>query len=197
MHRFIRTLVATAAGIALATSLVTTTAVAGRPLERERFDIDESHIEQEEHEGFCPDIEFLVLYEEQGHGSFVFTQRGDGLAYGVLHLSLSATFTNMETGQFFTQSLVINSRDHAVTVNDDTLTITVRDAVHITTYDSEGKRLFSDSGLIEYELLIDHSGTPGDPSDDEFLEFLGETKSAGHFETADRDFCADIAEFIG
>jgi len=33
--------------------------------------------------------------------------------------------------------------------------------------------------------------------DDVELEFLGLVKEAGRSDTADRDFCADIHEFIG
>ena len=47
---------------------------------------------------------------------------------------------------------------------------------------------------MRFKILIDHGGTPTDPSDDEFLEFLGVVKeSTGRSD----DFCAAILEAIG
>jgi hypothetical protein len=58
--------------------------------------------------------------------------------------------------------------------------------------------LFLDAGQFRFEVLIDHGGTPTDPSDDEELEFLGFVKgSTGRNDLQDRDFCDDIHEFIG
>ena len=62
----------------------------------------------------------------------------------------------------------------------------------------DGEILFRDPGQVRFELLIDHGGTPTDPTDDEELEFLGIVKgSTGRNDTEGRDFCADIHEFIG
>ncbi len=48
-------------------------------------------------------------------------------------------------------------------------------------------------GTVRWALLIDHGGTPLDPSDDEVIEDLGVTRpSTGRNETDGRDFCADF-----
>jgi hypothetical protein len=57
--------------------------------------------------------------------------------------------------------------------------------------------LFLVAGMFRFEFLVDHGGTPTDPSDDEELEFVGVVKEAGRADTANRDFCEDIHEFIG
>ena len=49
----------------------------------------------------------------------------------------------------------------------------------------EGDR--ENPGQIRFDILVDHGGTPTDPSDDEGLEFLGEVKgSTGRTD----DYCA-------
>lgn len=65
-------------------------------------------------------------------------------------------------------------------------------------YGPDGKLLLRDPGQIRFELLIDHGGTPTDPSDDEEIDFLGVVKgSTGRNDTEGRDFCDDVHEFIG
>ena len=46
-------------------------------------------------------------------------------------------------------------------------------------------------------FLVDHNGTPTIPDDDEFLGPVGAIGLHGRFDTEDRDFCADIMEFLG
>jgi hypothetical protein len=54
-------------------------------------------------------------------------------------------------------------------------------------YGPDGKAIARNPGQLRFELLIDNGGTPTDPSDDEFLEFLGFVKgSTGRTD----DFCA-------
>jgi hypothetical protein len=56
--------------------------------------------------------------------------------------------------------------------------------------------LFRNPGQVRFELLVDHGGTPSDPSDDEFLEFLGVVKgSTGRNDLEGRNFCDDLREF--
>jgi hypothetical protein len=65
-------------------------------------------------------------------------------------------------------------------------------------YGPDGKVVLRDPGQIRFAFLIDHGGTPADPTDDVFLEDLGLVKgSTGRNDTEGRDFCADIHEFIG
>jgi hypothetical protein len=56
-------------------------------------------------------------------------------------------------------------------------------------YDESGKAIARNPGQIRYEILIDHGGTPADPTDDGFIEFLGVVKeSTGRTD----DFCAAV-----
>jgi hypothetical protein len=53
-------------------------------------------------------------------------------------------------------------------------------------YGEDGKAIARNPGQARVEILVDHVGTPADPSDDEFLEFLGVVKeSTGRTD----DFC--------
>ena len=53
-------------------------------------------------------------------------------------------------------------------------------------YGENSKAIARNLGQIRFEILIDHGGTPNDPSDDEFLADLGVAKgSTGRSD----DFC--------
>ena len=56
---------------------------------------------------------------------------------------------------------------------------------------------FRDSGLFMGRYLVDHGGTPGDPSDDEFIAYLGDLKEVRRRDTFGRDYCEDLAAFLG
>jgi hypothetical protein len=65
-------------------------------------------------------------------------------------------------------------------------------------YGPDGQFLFNNPGQIRYEVLIDHGGTPTDPSDDRFLEFLGVVKgSTGRNDLTDENFCDQMRSVIG
>ena len=87
-------------------------------------------------------------------------------------------------------SLALADKDLRVTDNGDgTLTILVLSTGNIAVYGPDGKALARNPGQVRFELLVDHGGTPTDPSDDEFLEFLGLVKgSTGRTD----DFCAAV-----
>ena len=107
------------------------------------------------------------------------------------------TITNLDNGKTFTRVARGSDRDQTITDNGDgTLTITVQ-ATGPNTYYADGERLFIDTGMVRFSLLVDHNGTPEDPEDDEFLEFLGLDRLTGVRQTDGRDFCADLEEFIG
>jgi hypothetical protein len=70
---------------------------------------------------------------------------------------------------------------------DGTITILVLATGNAVLYGEDGKALARNPGQIRFEILIDTAGTPSDPSDDEFLAFLGVVKgSTGRSD----DFCA-------
>ena len=111
----------------------------------------------------------------------------------------SASWTNLANNKTMTQVFNFVDKDLKITDNGDgTLTILILNTGGGKILGPDGKLLFSDSGQTRFELLIDHGGTPADPSDDEFLEFLGVVKgSTGTNDTADRDFCDVVHEVIG
>jgi len=155
------------------------------------------HIEQVEHVDWCPDVPFDVLYTEDSHGTFRFVQRGDGNYYGGATFTSNFSWTNVETGEMFSGTRHGSDSDLLVTDNGDgTVTIDVHSTGTTTYYDDDGNRLFIDAGRQTGTIVIDTNGTPSDPSDDEFVDFF-DGDLTGHFDTADRDFCADIMEFIG
>lgn len=172
----------------------TTSAALARPLERVHF----HDVTSEVLEDFCGDL--TVRIDEDVRGSFLLNAHGpDGLAYGSEKVRGTQVITNLANDKTLTQIFSVLQKDLRVTDNGDgTLTILVLATGSSKVYGPDGKLLFSDPGQIRFEILIDHGGTPTDPSDDEFLEFLGLVKgSTGRNDLQDRDFCSDIHEFIG
>jgi hypothetical protein len=110
-------------------------------------------------------VDFHILVNSRGP---------DQLPY--LHENVDATvvFTNPATGARVTSIERTVSRDHVITDNGDgTFTITVLATGNATLSDSSGKALARNPGQVRFQILVDHNGTPTDPSDDEFVEFLG------------------------
>jgi hypothetical protein len=161
------------------------------PLERVRL--------HETFDGVFDDCGFPVHFEFEQSINIVFNQRGrDQLAYWTATFRGTNRWTNaeVEDGPVFSEDFVGSDRDHRVTDNGDgTLTILVKFTGR-SFYALDGRRLFVDAGKGTFEVLIDHGGTPSDPSDDEFLEFLGGTEPVGRSDTSGRDFCADLNEFL-
>ena len=129
-------------------------------------------------------------------GRFLVRRQGaDQLAYYQEHLKIRQVITNVATGEFVTEVDTVLSKDHRVTNNGDgTLTITVLATGNGTLYASNGTAIARNPGQVRFKILIDHNGTPRNPYDDEFLEFLGTVKgSTGRTD----DFCAAIVDAIG
>ena len=161
-----------------------------------------------------------VIFEEQFHdegtfvetsfcgvpgllinGSFVADGRvkavphgSEGLAYFAEHITASTTLTNPANGITIHDSVRVVQKDLKVTDNGDgTLTILVLATGNATLYGPDGKAIARNPGQIRFEILIDHNGTPADPSDDVFLEDLGQVKgSTGRSD----DFCAAAVDAL-
>lgn len=153
------------------------------------------------HDEFDTDAYELCGLTVQDHvdirGSFVVNQRGpNGLAYFTENSHSSITTTNLRTGKSFTLVSNIVDKDMLVTDNGDgTLTILVMGAGGDRIYGPDGKIVSRNPGQVRFEILVDHGGTPTDPSDDEFLEFLGIVK--GSTGRTDAFGCEQITELIG
>ncbi len=146
---------------------------------------------------FCPDLSFDVLWVEDAEGTFRFVRHGDGDYHGGASVKVAGSYTNPETGLTFSYTGSFSDRDIGVSDNGDgTVTLEVVNAGIFKYYDDAGERLFIDAGRNRFTIVLDTGGTPSDPSDDEFVAFLGNELN-GRFDTAERDFCADLEEFIG
>jgi hypothetical protein len=180
--------------VALVSSLAAT--AQAKPLERERIHESGSEIIED----FCDVADLNVRVEWDFYVNLTFNQRGkDKIAYFTGNVHGSSVWTNLATGKTLTEVLNFVDKDQKITDNGDgTLTILVMAAGSQKVYGPDGKLLFNDPGQIRYEVLIDHNGTPSDPSDDEFLEFLGMVKgSTGRNDLQGRDLCEDIQTFTG
>jgi len=114
-------------------------------------------------------------------------RKRDGLAYFVQNVKSSLTFTALASEDRWVTS-VENTlfNDVRVTDNGDgTLTILVLGAGNFVTYDQTGKAIARNPGRVFFEVVVDHAGTPQDPTDDEFLEDRLVKESTG----LNDDFC--------
>ena len=145
----------------------------------------------------CPEIvdEVTVTFDVSGLRKV--TLRGkDRLPYYLDSAHGTETFS--ANGHTFTHEF--NSVFKALEVVDegDTLLITLQGA-GFDRYFLDGERIFLDTGMNRVQFRSDHAGTPSDPSDDpqDSFHFVGVVKeSTGNNDTQDRDFCADLVEFL-
>ncbi len=138
---------------------------------------------------FC-DVRGLTVHRDVTvDGRFRIGSRGpDQLPYYRENVSTVLVDTNLATGRSVRTVERVLDKDHRVTDNGDgTSTILVLATGNSTTYDGSGKAIARNPGQVRFRILIDNGGTPQDPADDEFLEFLGLVKgSTGRSD----DFCA-------
>jgi hypothetical protein len=140
---------------------------------------------------FCDVSGLTVRQDVTVDGRYVIRSRGrDQLAYFQNHVRVQVVYTNVATNDYVIEKTSSLEKDLRVTDNGDgTLTILVLGTGSSSVYDESGKAIARNPGQIRYEILIDHGGTPADPTDDEFIEFLGVVKeSTGRTD----DFCAAV-----
>jgi len=178
-----------AMAVAFAFSIVAPAAAA--PIANEHFHESESEV----FDDFCGDMAVLFQHEADVH--VVAKSRGpEGLAYFAANVRVIDSWTNLATEKTFTIERTFLDKDQRVTDNGDgTLTILIKSPGPQKVYGPDGTRLFLDAGAVWFEILVDHAGTPTDPSDDEFLADLGVIKVTGRADTEGRDFCEDFREF--
>ena len=144
----------------------------------------------------CPGIDATVSWNDRVHE--VLRTRGQSdLIYFSANVHGRNVFTNLDTGRTYSSANNFTDRDLDVVDNGDgTLTITVASTGSTRWYDADGRKVFTTAGNFRFQFMVDHGGTPNDPSDD--VEIDGsfvELSFAGHDPTFGRDFCADFAEF--
>lgn len=195
MNTSSRTVLASAGALVLGITMPG--GVAAEPFERERYSFSDTHIEQEEHEDWCPEVEFDVLFSVDVDGFWQGVPHGDGLVYYADHFRATETYTNVENGKTLTFRTAMSFKDQTIVDDGENLTITFMRVGSTKVFGPDGELLFVDAGQWVGQDLIAHSGTPGDPTDDEWQDFLGVVKEVGRIDTADRDFCSDLNEFLG
>ena len=187
-----RRTVAVVAGTATAVTMSLAGSAAAKVLEKDTFHDEGSFRER----NFCDQPGLTVRTDFVVDGTFMIKTRGkDQLPYYSEHSDLNAVITNVATGEYVTQVEHVLDKDHRVTDNGDgTFTILVLATGNSVVYDSTGKAIARNPGQVRFEILIDNAGTPQDPFDDEFLEFLGVVKgSTGRSD----DFCTAVVGAIG
>jgi hypothetical protein len=155
---------------------------AAQPPVKERFHDEGTFVDED----FCGagltvDGTFVV------DGSVLVVAHGpDGLAYFLEHVSQTTTFTNRANGKTVTIESSVLNKDLRVTDNGDgTLTILFLATGNDVFYGPDGKAIGRNPGQVRFEILVDHGGTPTDPSDDEFLSAEQVKGSTGRSD----DFC--------
>jgi hypothetical protein len=182
-----------AAVVGTATMMVTSLAghASARVLERDSFHDEFS----ERVRNFCDVSGLTVRQDFTIDGRFTLKSRGpDRLPYFQQHGRVRVVTTNVATNRSVSEVSTTMEKDLRITDNGDgTLTILVLATGNSVVYGANGKAIARNPGQIRFELLIDHGGTPTDPSDDEFLKFLGVVKeSTGRTD----DFCSAVVPAI-
>ena len=94
----------------------------------------------------------------------------DRLVYFLQHGTETDVLTNLENGTSISSFARVIEKDLRVTDNGDgTLTVLILATGNAVLYGENGKAIARNPGQIRIELLIDHGGTPNDPSDDVVL----------------------------
>ena len=113
-------------------------------------------------------------------------------------VSYEGTFTNEETGAYFTESWKTNYREMPATLvdgSDSIVTVQTKESgVWDTIRDSSGKVRYRSAGNLVWSYVFDTLGdsTPGGEGiSDEFV------RTSGNWQTWDADFCAIVDELIG
>jgi hypothetical protein len=137
-------------------------------------------------EGFC-ETDMMVESHVVVRGTTTIRPRGrDGLIYFANRLRITETFTNVDNGKFVVSKVNLIDKDLRVTNNGDgTLTILILSTGNAVIYNSDGKAIGRNPGQVRFELVVDHGGTPNDPSDDTELSFEQVKGSTGRTD----DFC--------
>ncbi|MGI8901268.1 MAG: hypothetical protein ACR2HA_10130 [Nocardioides sp.] len=143
---------------------------------------------------FCDVPGFTVSFEIVADGTYSLTSRGrDGLVYYMDHTTSSQTTTNLDNGLSVVDKTRVVDKDLHVTDNGDgTLTIVILLTGPSTLYGPDGQAIARNPGQVRFELVVDHAGTPTDPSDDVELSFTQIRESTGRSD----DYCAAIVDAI-
>jgi hypothetical protein len=137
-------------------------------------------------EGFC-ETDMVVQSHFVADVKVKAMPRGrDGLIYFANRLSSTETFMNVDNGKFVVSTTNAIDKDLRVTDNGDgTLTILILSTGNAVVYNSDGEAIGRNPGQVRFEVVVDHGGTPSDPSDDTEISFEIVKESTGRTD----DFC--------
>ncbi|HVD26804.1 MAG TPA: hypothetical protein VNB86_12525 [Gaiellaceae bacterium] len=135
-------------------------------------------------EGFC-DTDMVVQSHFVADLKIKAMPRGsEGLIYFATRLRATETF--MANGKTVVSTVNAIDKDLRVTDNGDgTLTIITLSTGNAVIYNSDGKAIGRNPGQIRFEIVVDHGGTPTDPTDDTEISFEVVKESTGRTD----DFC--------
>jgi hypothetical protein len=177
-------------GFAVPTLLAVAPASA-KPVERGEF----HEVIPETLNDFCDVPGFTVESVFVIDGRFALKNRGpDELLFYAEHTSSTQTFTNPANSLSVVDKTHVLDKDLHVTDNGDgTLTIVILITGPSSLYGPDGKAIARNPGQVRFELVVDHGGTPTDPSDDVELSFTQIKGSTGRSD----DYCEAIIDAIG
>jgi hypothetical protein len=161
-----------------------------RQIFQERFH-DEGTVEVK---NFCGAAGLTVSDEFVADLKFKAVQRGpNGFTYVLENLKETEILTNLANGQTVTLVITLMRKDLKVRNNGDgTLTGIGMATGNAVLYGADGKAIARDPGQSRVKLLIDHGGTPTDPSDDEVISVERVKGSTGRSD----DMCAAAVEAL-
>lgn len=178
---------------ALAAPLLAVPLVAGAPAQARVVDRGVDHEEYSDTvEGWCDEEGLTVQVEGTYHARWKWVSQG---RQQLLHWHGLERIDETHTANGVTTRVTVNtlSRDLKVVDNGDgTLTIVILATGNATLYGPDGKAIARNPGQVRFRLVVDHGGTPTDPSDDEDISFEQIFGSTGRSD----DFCeAELALF--
>jgi hypothetical protein len=176
-----------AAGLTAAATFSMTSVASAVQLEHGRF-LDEFSFTETD---FCDVPGLTVEGEGVADVRFLAKSQGQaGLIHFMDHVAVSIVWTNLANDVSVSTEERSVSKDLKVVDNGDrTLTITVLATGNFTVYGEDGKAIARNPGQTRFQFIVDHAGTPTDPSDDVLLEDLGTIKgSTGRSD----DFCTAV-----
>jgi hypothetical protein len=169
-------IVGVAGAVVAAASLLTTGVTAAAPLDHGEFHHEFGFTVTD----FCEVSGLTVQIDGVVDGRFLATPQGDDrLVHFMDHLHVSRVLTNVGTGDSISDDERTVVKDLRVVDNGDgTLTITVLATGNMVAYDADGKAIARNPGQSRFQFIVDHGGTPADPSDDVELDDLGLIKGS-------------------
>lgn len=185
-----------ALALSVLTGIALSTTVSGAPAAAQLIDRFEFHeVDAETIDDFCGVPGFTVDTVFTADGTETVRSQGrEGLIHFMVHASITFTMTNPDTDLSVVERTRVVDKDLHVTDNGDgTLTIIILNTGASSLYGPDGKAIARNPGQVRFELVVDHGGTPTDPSDDTEVSFTQIKGSTGRTD----DFCEAVLGAIG